>query len=87
MHTPNILLFIFPTNIAEGFEKNCRNEFIRYLKISKGSIGEVRTQLYIANSINYITEVEFNIVDNELNCLTKQTGKLISWLTHNKNSR
>lgn len=28
------------SNIAEGFEKNNNNEFIRYLKIAKGSVGE-----------------------------------------------
>ncbi len=34
------------SNIVEGFEKNNNNEFIRYLKISKGSAGEVRNQLF-----------------------------------------
>lgn len=29
-------------NIVEGFEKNNNNEFIRYLKIAKGSSGETR---------------------------------------------
>ena len=36
------------SNVVEGFEKNNNNEFIRYLKIAKGSVGEVRNQLYIA---------------------------------------
>ncbi|MFA5985764.1 MAG: four helix bundle protein [Parcubacteria group bacterium] len=30
------------SNIVEGFEKNNNNEFVRFLKISKGSLGEVR---------------------------------------------
>jgi len=44
------------SNIVEGFEKNNNNEFIRYLKIAKGSLGEIRNQLYIAKSVKYIKE-------------------------------
>jgi four helix bundle protein len=43
------------SNIVEGFEKNNNNEFIRFLKIAKGSVGETRNQLYIALSVGYIT--------------------------------
>lgn len=47
------------SNIVEGFEKNNNNEFIRFLKIAKGSVGETRNQLYIAMTVGYITESEF----------------------------
>jgi four helix bundle protein len=36
-----------PSNIAEGAERDSNREFRRYLAISKGSVGELRTQLYI----------------------------------------
>ncbi len=42
------------SNVVEGFEKNDSNEFVRFLKIAKGSLGEVRNQLCIALAINYI---------------------------------
>jgi len=44
-----------PSNIAEGFELNTDRAFIRHLFISKGSGGELRTQLYVAIRQQYIT--------------------------------
>ncbi|MEZ0541405.1 four helix bundle protein [Fibrella arboris] len=43
-----------PSNIAEGYERQTNREFIRYLRIAKGSNGELRTQLHLAIAINVI---------------------------------
>ncbi|MCW1887518.1 four helix bundle protein [Luteolibacter flavescens] len=40
-----------PSNIAEGAERDSTADFIRFLRISKGSCGELRTQLYVAERI------------------------------------
>jgi four helix bundle protein len=46
------------SNIAEGFERGSRAEFGRFLKIAKGSCGEVRAQMLVAWDQNYISKRE-----------------------------
>ncbi len=43
-----------PSNIAEGAERESNREFRRFLAIAKGSAGELRTQLYLAQRAGYL---------------------------------
>jgi len=46
-------------NISEGFHRGGNKEFIQFLYVSNGSLGEMQSQLYRARDRNYITEDEF----------------------------
>ena len=52
-----------PSNIAEGFGRFSRIEFKRFLKISLGSLYELRTQLKICHEIGFIPFSEFEAMD------------------------
>jgi len=75
------------SNIVEGFEKNNNNEFIRFLKIAKGSVGEVRNQLYIALAINYISQKEFHKTNKNLENLANQIGGFIQYLEEKRKNK
>ena len=47
------------SNIAEGFERGTKDEFLYFLYIAKGSCGEVRAQLYIALDRKFISQSQF----------------------------
>ena len=76
------------SNIAEGFERGSRKEFIQFLNISKGSTGEVRSQLYIALDQEYLTENKFNALRDSAASLSRRLAKFIRYLeTYPSNTR
>lgn len=72
------------SNIVEGFERDNNNEFIRFLKIAKGSAGEVRNQLYLALFVGYIDKEGFKKINEELKSLSKQIGGFIKYLVEKR---
>lgn len=43
-------------NIAEGYERGSRKEYIQFLVIAKGSAGELRCLLQIAQRLEYLDQ-------------------------------
>ena len=48
-----------PSNIAEGAERGSTKDFAHFLNFSKGSCGELRTQLYIARKLKLLPKSDF----------------------------
>ena len=64
------------SNIAEGFERNSRNEFHHFLVIAKSSCAEVKSQLYVALDVDYLTEPIFQ----DLKAQTEEVSRIIGGL-------
>jgi four helix bundle protein len=68
------------SNIAEGFERGTRKEFVQFLNIAKGSNGEVRSQLCVAVDQKCIGETEFNSLRDLSVALSKKLSAFIRYL-------
>ncbi|HVP36823.1 MAG TPA: four helix bundle protein [Terriglobales bacterium] len=74
-----------PSNIAEGFERGSRKEFIQFLYIAKASAGELRSQLVIAADLGYLDVKISKLLKSELIQTSEQLGALILSLKRNIN--
>jgi four helix bundle protein len=68
------------SNIAEGKERETIPELIRYLYIAKGSSGELKTQLIIAQRIGYIDEGNAKNLILSVEHISAKLGALIRTL-------
>lgn len=67
-------------NIAEGFERNSRLEFLNSLSISKGECGELKSQAYRSLQDKYLDQIGFNELYNEIDVEIKKIASFIIYL-------
>ena len=72
------------SNIAEGFERNTDKEFVYFLYVSKASAGEVRSQLYLALDLNYISKIEFDELYLNVSDISKLLSGFIKYLENSQ---
>jgi len=68
------------SNIGEGCSCDSIKEFIRYLRISMGSVKELECQFYAALDVGYIEKMEFDKIMEELDKLGRKLWRYIQYL-------
>jgi four helix bundle protein len=71
-------------NIAEGFERGSKLEFINSLTTSKGETGELKSQLYRCLDNKYISQQLFDELYSLADEITKMITGFISYLNKSK---
>lgn len=67
-----------PSNIAEGCERDSSPDIIRFLRIAKGSLAELQTQIYLAAELNIISPAKRQQWVKESKEIAAMTQSLIS---------
>jgi four helix bundle protein len=67
-------------NIAEGFERDSRLEFVNFLSFAKGSTGETRSQLVRGIDMEYWLENDVKELSVEFQNLAKDIANFIRYL-------
>jgi len=76
-----------PSNIAEGFMRYHKKEYIQFLYIALGSTAELETQLYISKKRKYVKENIFSNLQEDLDYEKRMMINLIKGLRKYKNER
>lgn len=71
-------------NIAEGFERGGKGEFIQFLGVSKGSAGELRSQNYRASDRKYFSIEEYDSIHKYCTEISKMLQRLMDYLQNSE---
>lgn len=63
-------------NIAEGFERFRRAEFHQFLSVAKSSCAELRSHLYVALDAGYLSQEEFDQLEQQALTVARTIGAL-----------
>ena len=66
-----------PSNIAEGYGRNYTQNYIQFIKIARGSLLELETQIIISKELNLISEDTF---DKIINLITEENKMLNAFI-------
>ena len=67
-------------NIAEGYERGSRKEYIQFLNIAKGSVGELRCLVTIASRLHFAEEAILKSLSDDSEEISRMLKGLINSL-------
>ena len=76
-----------PSNIAEGCERDSTPDFIKFLRYSKGSCGELRTQLYISERVQKALDQDLIAGSRDMIKETREISAMLQGLIRSIDSR
>jgi len=65
------------SNIAEGWGRNSTKSYIQFLRITRGSLLELETQVIICKELTYISNENYNRINNLIAEESKMLNALI----------
>ena len=65
-----------PSNISEGQARFSRNDFRHFLRVSRGSLAELETQVLICRRLGYMDAAAAETIQRQ----TKEVGKILAGL-------
>jgi len=68
------------SNIAEGFERRGNAELVQFLSVARGSVGELRAQLFVASDCGYLDSTQFAKLYAMAEEISAKLGALIAYL-------
>ena len=72
-----------PSNIAEGYYRNSTRDYIRFLSMAKGSLGEIETQLFLCENFGYLKNEQISPALAKCD----EAGKMLTALINNLQSK
>ena len=70
-----------PSNIAEGYGRQLRKSYLHFLRISRGSLFELETQIILAKDLNFISEESYNKIIKQITEESKMLNSYIKSLS------
>lgn len=65
-----------PSNIAEGHQRSATKDYIRFLYIAKGSLGELETQIILSERLGFFDKEK----TRQLYSQSEEVGRMLSGL-------
>lgn len=67
-----------PSNIAEGIGRNTIKDSIQFYYVSRGSLYELETQLYLSSDLNFISKNQLEIILGQITTVKKLLSGFIN---------